>query len=180
MGAGRGKTRRAQAQTTQRTSARHKITFDENKWAEFISLSGIAAVNVAEYYFDDKDALDMTTMDESLIKLAYVFREILADAVTSGAVSFDPKIAPNDLRVRVADHPNRRMDAIQVYNNADGDLILETWVDYSCFDPNGPITMDEIGRFLKAGFDFNGEYPDDPYWPQSEIRIPDEDFSELV
>ena len=77
MGAGRGKTRRAQAVVI--LSGLKKVIFDEEKWNEFLKTSKLTDVKLSQYYLRGVSC-------RTGVEYEKVFNELFADAVAVNAI----------------------------------------------------------------------------------------------
>ena len=98
MGSGKGRTRRAQA--TSFAKQGQEVTWDVDKWNEFVDGETMKNVMVDEYY------LSKGAMESALENYGLVFSELFADAVAVGAIVLPDGVNVDDFRFVVGPFSN--------------------------------------------------------------------------
>ena len=88
MGAGKGQTRRAQTTTTPTKIG--KVLCHMDKWEKFVEEGGLKNMNLYQYYLNE------TPFDPTAEEEARVATELLADAVSIGAIVLPTPFTPEN------------------------------------------------------------------------------------
>jgi hypothetical protein len=114
MGAGQGKTRRAQAvasKPSERTVACEAL-YKAEVWAEFIRNAGIDGLRLQQYYLGHPLASSQQVSDQ---EYETILAGLFADAVTVGAIVLPDPYKIEDFQFKVGSHTRgRRVDAAVV------------------------------------------------------------------
>src|ERR1039458_8567626 len=95
MGSGKGQTKRVQARHIIEKVESDGVTCDPAKWEEFVQDNGRGSIKLFQYYLGS--GTDQPTAEE----YEKLFSELLADAVTVGAIAFPDPYKPEDFQIIV-------------------------------------------------------------------------------
>lgn len=99
MGSGKGQSRRVQMAANKANVNKNplegvSIQHNEEKWMGWVKSLDVENVSIIDFYCGDgrtKNNIDITDKER-----AFIIREMFLDAVNIGALSFSPKISPQD------------------------------------------------------------------------------------
>ena len=167
MGAGKGKTKRAQAPTTKRAPApsakspsrAHEVKLDLDKWREFAISTGITHENLHRYYLEE-DYVQGLQQPENYEK---VMTELFADLIEIGALTLPEPFTTEDFVFETdTTAPNNSFDGRQPMKvTLDGhpELQEEAWCPHKNWIVGGGqlkySTMsiqNAVNALLKSGY----------------------------
>src|ERR1035437_2697628 len=111
MGAGQGKTRRAQAQLTAFQASQVKngqAVFVLKPWKEFVKDSGVGTVKMHNYY------LGKNTQAGERVDYEKLLTEMLADAVSAGAILLPEPYVAEDFQYKAVQQGTRPPNKAEV------------------------------------------------------------------